>query len=304
MRILSFFGGNAFAAFVPQKLEHHEGPGLSVSFYPSGVLLSGQGHKVTLAHGLIAETVVHSSGLQTTDAAAQEVERQIREVWSVYDQAPDAHANSPRLVARVDELGRALTELDVDYDNWQVIHRQLLQLDRAVRGQRQLLDATAAEMQPRERREGPEGHEGHEGKEWAMSIDEKGSGPRPEMTGLSTAELIKEITHQVGELARAQIQLATTELRANISSEVKMAAGLGVSALAALTAVNLMLVTIVFALSAVMPGWAAGLIVTGVMALVAAIAGVVSWKKRVRQPLERTRHELEEDVRWTKERLA
>jgi uncharacterized membrane protein YqjE len=161
-----------------------------------------------------------------------------------------------------------------------------------------LLDATAAEMQPRD------GREEHDGKEWAMNIDEKGNGPRPEMTGLSTAELIKEITHQVGELARAQIQLATTELRADIKSEVKMAAGLGVSALAALTAVNLLLVTIVFALSAVMPGWAAGLIVTGVMALVAAIAGVVGWKKRVRHPLERTRHELEEDVRWTKERLA
>ena len=299
MRILSFFGGTAFAAFVPQNLEHDVGPGLSVSFYPSGVLLRGQAHKVTLAHGLIAETVVHSSGLQTSDAAAQDLERQIRQVWAVHDQAPEAHAGAPRLLARVDELGRALTELDVDYDDWQVIHRQLLQLDRAVRGHRQLLDAVAVQMQQQEVREGQDRKE-----EGAMSIDENASGPRPEVAALSTAELVKQITQQVGELARAQIQLATTELRANIKSEVKMATGLGVSALAALMALNLLLVTAVLALAAVMPGWAAGLIVTGVMAVVTAIAGLVGWRKRVRHPLERTRHELKEDVQWTKERLV
>lgn len=290
-RILAFFGGDAFAGFVPRTIEHQEGPGLAVTFYPTGLLLRGEEHKLTLAHGLIAETVVRSDGLQTTDADAQAIERQIRHVWKIFDEAPEAHTGSARLSARVDELARALTDLDVDYDQWQVIHRQLLQLDRALHGQRQLLDAKAP---PDER----------DTEEMVMDNDERGNGGRPEMTALSTAELVKQITHQVGELARAQIQLATAELRADLKTEVKMATGLGVSALAAIMALNLLLVTAVFALAMVLPGWAAGLIVTGVMALVAAIAGVVGWKKRVRTPLARSRHELEEDVRWTKERLA
>ena len=64
-RILAWFGGAAFGSFVPQSLEHYEAPGIAVSFYTSGVLLRGKGQRLTWAHGLIEETVVHSDGLQT-----------------------------------------------------------------------------------------------------------------------------------------------------------------------------------------------------------------------------------------------
>jgi hypothetical protein len=60
----------------------------------------------------------------------------------------------------------------------------------------------------------------------------------------------------------------------------------------------------VLALSSVLPGWAAGLCVSGAMLSVAAIAGVVGWGKRVRRPMARTRHELDEDVKFAKERMA
>ena len=83
-----------------------------------------------------------------------------------------------------------------------------------------------------------------------------------------------------------------------------MVTGLGVGALAALTTVNLLLVTAVFALASVAPGSVAGLIVSGFTLLVAATAGILGWSKRVRSPLERTRRMLKEDVQWTKERIA
>jgi hypothetical protein len=127
---------------------------------------------------------------------------------------------------------------------------------------------------------------------------------RQPAAALSTAELIREITREVGVLVRKQIELTKAELREDLRSEAAAAGGLGVGAIAALLALNMIFVTIALALARVMPGWAAGLIVTGFLLGIAAIAGLVGWSKRVRTPLARTRRSLKEDIKWTKERLA
>ena len=127
---------------------------------------------------------------------------------------------------------------------------------------------------------------------------------RQSAAALSTAELIKEITREVGVLVRKQIELAKAELREDVRAEAVAAGGLGVGAIAALLALNMIFVTIALALARVMPGWAAGLIVTGFLLGIAAIAALVGCSKRVRTPLERTRRSLQEDIKWTKERLA
>jgi hypothetical protein len=63
-------------------------------------------------------------------------------------------------------------------------------------------------------------------------------------------------------------------------------------------------VTLIFALSRRLPGWVAGLAVSGFVLGIALIIGLVSWGRRVRTPLERTRRSLKEDIQFTKERLA
>jgi uncharacterized membrane protein YqjE len=122
-----------------------------------------------------------------------------------------------------------------------------------------------------------------------------GPGPERAAAALSTAELIKEITSQFGHLAKKQLELAKTELRADVRAEVAMAEGLGVGAIAALLTVNMLLVTLVLALAQRMPGWGAGLAVSGFLLGVAIIAALVGWQKRVRSPLARTRRTLQED---------
>jgi uncharacterized membrane protein YqjE len=121
---------------------------------------------------------------------------------------------------------------------------------------------------------------------------------------LSTAELVKEIARESRELVKTQVDLAKAELRADLAHEKTTIAGLGVAALAGLIGVTLLLVTAILALAKVMPAWLAGLVVSGFVLLVAGVAGWIGWKRRVREPLARTRHALKEDVRWTKERLA
>jgi uncharacterized membrane protein YqjE len=132
----------------------------------------------------------------------------------------------------------------------------------------------------------------------------QGKGPEAEPAHLSTPALVREVVREVGQLAKTQVELAAAEARANLRAGAGAIESLGVAIVAALMAVNLLLATAVLALARWLPAWAAGLVVSGAVALVAVVAALRGWKRRVRAPLERTRRSLEEDVRWTKERTA
>jgi hypothetical protein len=130
-------------------------------------------------------------------------------------------------------------------------------------------------------------------------------GPQREsVTRLSSLGLMKEIATQAGLLVKKQVQLARSELKSDARTEAKAAGGLGVAAVGAVITVTLLLVTAVLALAMVMPGWAAGLIVSGFVAAVVAIVAVVSWNRRVRQPLQHSRNELRQGLRFAKERFV
>jgi hypothetical protein len=121
---------------------------------------------------------------------------------------------------------------------------------------------------------------------------------------LGTGVLVRRIVSQVELLAKKEVELARTELRADLRSEARVAEGLGIAAVAALVTVNLLLFTAALALSLVMPGWAAGLIVSGAMLIVALLFAVVSWRRRLREPMAHTRRTLKDGVAWTRERFA
>ncbi len=139
----------------------------------------------------------------------------------------------------------------------------------------------------------------------------EGSPVRPPVRGeplrrMETKELVAETGRKASLLIRKEIELAKTELRADVRSEIKMASGLGVAGLCALVGLEMLLVALAFCLfeGGVLPGWGASLIIAGVVFAIGAVAGLWGWAKRVRKPLETTRRSVQEDVRWARERMA
>jgi hypothetical protein len=141
-RILAFFGGRAFSSFVPMQIEHYQSDGLQLSFYTSGALLRGKRERLAWAHGLIQETAARGEGLQTFSPEAQKLERRIHAIRKASEAASVREGEA--LLGRIKGLGDALTRLPVDHDEWQVLYRELLQAERAVRGEPQLLDEGAS----------------------------------------------------------------------------------------------------------------------------------------------------------------
>ena len=139
-RLLTWLGGDTFRSYLPSRLEHFVSSDLELSLYPNGLRLCGEANPLTLAHGLIAESVTHTEGLQTADPKAQALERRLHRLWRTYDEAPAQIVGSENLLQSLEKVTRELGALKVGLHDWQVLYRQILQVGRAIHGQRQLMD--------------------------------------------------------------------------------------------------------------------------------------------------------------------
>src|SRR5215472_9005087 len=145
-RILLLVDRPSFGAYVPEQFAYYKGDQLDVALYPNGVLLRGSAQDAAWAHGVLVEALAAAPGLQTFDPAAQDIEKQIRRLWRVYRENPAAHRRSSALAARLREISEEIRRLPVEYEEWQTVYRQALQLGRALDGKRQLLERTSGHL--------------------------------------------------------------------------------------------------------------------------------------------------------------
>jgi len=116
--------------------------------------------------------------------------------------------------------------------------------------------------------------------------------------------VLHDIAGNLQGIVRAELRLAKTEITAEAgrASSAGMMVGLGVLMLAfsALFA----LLAIVYALSLVLPAWAAALIVAAAEGLMAAIfVGVGIRRFKTTRAVPRTRETIKENAEWAKRQL-
>ena len=183
-----------------------------------------------------------------------------------------------------------MAQLPLPFDEWQVVYRQILQLERAISGRPQLLEERLL------------------GKDNVMATS-KATTPEATASGddpraLSTVALVGRIVETSSVLIRKEVELARAELTEDLHAALGMIKLMGVAALLALLALNGLLMAAVFALAQWMPAWAAALGIGGLFLLAAAVVGGMAWSRRVMAPLDLTRKTVKEDLQWAKERLA
>jgi uncharacterized membrane protein YqjE len=119
----------------------------------------------------------------------------------------------------------------------------------------------------------------------------------------SVADVLQDIIRDVQEIVRSEVRLAKTEVREE-AAKAKTAAGLlGAAAMTALFAVFFVLLAIVYALTRVMPSWAAALLVgvgLAVIATVMVMAGLTRLKQIQATPA-RAMDSMKENVEWVKQ---
>jgi hypothetical protein len=301
-KILLKIGGAPFKAMASEHVEYRKSDDLAVTVLPNETILRGKPDLVARARALCAEVYGPLPIIQCYDAAARDMEMHAKRVWAIYREQPRAHRRAAVLETRLSEISAELARRNLPWDEWQIVYRLLLQVDRALHGDEPLLrhaqkteedmaDERVALPSPRNMEKLPD----RPALDRAVPVS---------VEGMTNRELVGHVIDSATMLAKKEIELAKSELRADLKKELGMVKGLGVAGLCALWAVSLMLVACAMALGHLLPEWAAALIVSGAVLLVGTVAGVVGWGKRVKQPLESTRRSLKEDALWAKERLA
>jgi uncharacterized membrane protein YqjE len=284
--ILLRLGRGAFEGYVLEKTAYFRNAALEAALYPNALLLRGTDVDTARAHALTVEAISgHPDMFQTTSPGAQDLERQIQRVWATFRVEPSAHTEARPLLHRLDEIAAEMARLPLPFDEWQIIYREILQLERALRGERQLLESTVSEA-PVRRPAPPR-------KAWVGN-------PRV----LSTRQLVSRIVETGSLLVEKEVELAREELKADVKAELGGAALLGVALVAAVTGAILLVIAGVFVLAWWMPPWVAALAVAAFALGVAAGLGFMGWSRVARAPLALTRKTVTEDWQWVKERIA
>jgi len=138
-RMLGAIAGPGIRSLVPDRLMELRGVGLEVGLYPSDISMAGDKLSVARARAAIASRLTATAASMTTSAEAQEIEDRLerlsasRVAGGTPGDASAATSTAPRPVDPLAELASidaALAVLTVPQDEWEVLYRERLQVER------------------------------------------------------------------------------------------------------------------------------------------------------------------------------
>jgi hypothetical protein len=127
-KLLDKIAGRGLGSLVPDRLTVLAGPEIEVLVYPSDLAISGTRDHVARARAALASRVSNAPAYLTTSAESQKVE-------DVLDRIRDEGRTAPpeQTLEKLREVDARLSTLAVPYDEWQVLYRLRLQLERDAR---------------------------------------------------------------------------------------------------------------------------------------------------------------------------
>ena len=138
-RMLGSIAGPGVRSLVPDKLVQLAGAGLEVGLYPSDIAISGDKCEVARARAAIASRLVATAAWMTMSAEAQEIEAAPRAAGGGANGRRRARSRGRErrrrarpvdVAAELRSIDEALAILAVPHEEWEVLYRQRLQVER------------------------------------------------------------------------------------------------------------------------------------------------------------------------------
>jgi hypothetical protein len=127
-KLLDKVAGKGLGALVPDKLMLLASSSMEILVYPSDLAISGAKEEVARAQAAVVSTLTHAPVYMTSSAEAQAVEDELTEVSAASDDL-----GSREKLRQVKSLDATLARLVVPFEEWEVLYRQRLQLERDAR---------------------------------------------------------------------------------------------------------------------------------------------------------------------------
>ena len=133
-RLLGRIAGPGIRALVPDRPVELVGQDLEIGLYPSDISIGGKRAVVARARAAIATRLTSTAASMTTSAEAQEVEAMLEALTKgrVGGAEPGAGTTVDQTAASatLSAIDGRLAELDVPHDEWEILYRQRLQVER------------------------------------------------------------------------------------------------------------------------------------------------------------------------------
>jgi hypothetical protein len=125
-RLLGFFAGSAVGELVAANLTRLYAPHVEVLLHPSDMVISGRAAEASRARAIIAAELTFTRAYLTWDKEANELEDALRRVWESVQGGSGMDA-----LARLRAIETRMKRLTLPYEEWEVLFRQTLQVERS-----------------------------------------------------------------------------------------------------------------------------------------------------------------------------
>ena len=126
-KVLAAVAGAGVRSLVPDHLIVLADPTVEALIYPSDIHIAGRSAELARARAAIASRLTFSAAYLTTARETQRLEDRLERVAAVVREKPVQHAQAFAELAQVDQ---ALATLEVPYEEWEVLYRLRLQVER------------------------------------------------------------------------------------------------------------------------------------------------------------------------------
>src|SRR5688572_15904909 len=126
-RLLATVGGESVRRLVPDRLVMLKAPSLEVTIHPSDVAVAGAKEAVARARAAVADRLTKTEAYLTVAEEAPEIEDALRRLRQTDVTDASARAGAVETLQAIDAR---LSRLVVPYEEWEVLYRQRLQVER------------------------------------------------------------------------------------------------------------------------------------------------------------------------------
>ena len=146
---LASVAGQSSGGLVPDRMIRLRGTDLDILIYPMDVLISGTPDEVTRARAAIASRLTTSAAHLTVSAEAQAVEDRLTRLGHASADEPDRPRRfDDATQAEFAEIDETLATIRIPYEEWEVLYRQRLQVERDLRAGAMAGEAVLGAEQP------------------------------------------------------------------------------------------------------------------------------------------------------------
>ena len=132
-RWLASIAGGGPGGLVPERMVQLDGKDLDILIYPMDLLISGKPALVARARAAMASRLTTSAAHLTVSAEAQAIEDRLAALSAVRTATASRRSSTRRLPGAFAAIDEDLARIEIPYEEWEVLYRQRLQVERDLR---------------------------------------------------------------------------------------------------------------------------------------------------------------------------